>query len=799
MTSALSQKRALQDLTHPPPSSNNSTVHLPTLFELAIHACISHLHNFATLQGLAFRPFGHALFQEFVKRAAQWRLTTEQRQAGIVLFAEAYGVDAPEAVAIGPEYTGLRCSLVRDIPYLVLFSECLVYLDLSGGVIGHSSGSSSDDGGADRTAFTDTDMAGLSGLRHLRILNLAGLEIGDTGLGHLLRSVTMGSSGPAGLEYLNLSGTQVTDVGVARMFVRRRHGAAAVTAVKRKHENQQQQQQGDQMVFKRLLGIDLTDSKVHLEVAKSLFCSKSSGPVSSSPCEWSQLESEVALFPLLTTKEQAELKNKSLGGYYIEPGTDTNPIQRWIDRLYRSYKLSTFQRPDLAGEDGLGLAECLALAKLGEVHLHPLSEPHQLQQREYERRGEQMRIEKALRRARFKNTDRKVMRQFEEVLLKAADDKVKSSRQQQQHKDTELERMYTQTMYRRVLDSVRSTYGARTIPKASSSKKSTTTSAAATKLQKRRLAFVRDRMEVEDMLASMGLGDGDDDDNNDAQIVPVIQRSTDVVKAQVRNRRDRPAVAPKIPIEEAPIAPRYTHEDSDGAQSSPFSTQAAAAPSLSTPQPTKQESSPARVVGGQLPGRRRTHGGAGAVPAPFQPFVVKTGENQILSEVFVTPAPVRNETKPLQPAATTKAGWSFATSTPTKQPPLVSKPSSRSMMDQWIKKAPPIPSSLSSAGTTAQKKELGALGKSFDASNNNKSNNNTETKSIVREFHLVDSKVDTVNLDRWIRLGAGGAGKPEARFKKKAAEDVDEPPRKVIRFDANHEEFADAGAHDESR
>ncbi|KAF9578571.1 hypothetical protein BGW38_005560, partial [Lunasporangiospora selenospora] len=86
----------------------------------------------------------------------------------IFLFAEAYGDEF-----LGPEYSGLRCSLVQDIAYIVEFSPCLVYLDLSGSgrPVATANGSS-----LSVRSISDQDMAGLCSLTKLRILVLSGLK-----------------------------------------------------------------------------------------------------------------------------------------------------------------------------------------------------------------------------------------------------------------------------------------------------------------------------------------------------------------------------------------------------------------------------------------------------------------------------------------------------------------------------------------------------------------------------------------------------------------------------------------------
>ncbi|KAG0321329.1 hypothetical protein BGZ97_011644 [Linnemannia gamsii] len=483
MTS-LSRKRALQDLTNQREKNNSSN--FPSLFDIAIHTCISHLEIYGTFDGLAFHPFGQPLYEEFTKRASQWRLTTEQRQAGIILFSESFGEDF-----LGPEYTGIRCSLQDDIPHLGAFAECLVYLDLSGGcVAGNTPG------------LEDKDMAFLSGLSRLKVLNLAGLKIGDTGLSHLVRSVTFGSSGPALLEYLNLAGTDVSHRGIARLW---------------SSQQKQKRRSQRQLVFQQLLGIDLSGTAVLPSLAETLFQAQ---PLVPEEGGWTKLGRNVELFPSQTLHEQQSATHGNHPNSFFEQENGMNPMQKWVDRLNRTYKLTFGQKPDLGGEDGLGLSECLALSQLSQVHFLPLSEslaPHQV---EYNRRGEEMRrgfAEEQENRRRSRKRTKYGRGQDDDGDTRTSKPAGKGRPPNNQHNtaaaaaaslansdkkaiagENGLDHMYNLNMYQKVLSYVRLTFGTRTRTVASNGKSSS---------HHEGLAFVRVRSAVAKQLALLDMED----------------------------------------------------------------------------------------------------------------------------------------------------------------------------------------------------------------------------------------------------------------------------------------------------
>ncbi|KAI1316280.1 hypothetical protein EDD11_010188 [Mortierella claussenii] len=761
MTS-LSRKRALQDLTLPCRRINSRDLPFPSLFQLATNTCISHLHIFASFQGLPFHPFGKALYTEFTHRSNQWRITTEQRQVGILLFAEAYGCDQTDhdddksqGDVLGSEYSALRCRLVQDIPYLSIFADCLVYLDLSGGGT-HFEGNTLD---GDHVGFTDKDMAGLSSLSQLRILNLAQLRIGDVGLSHLVRSVTFGSSGPAGLEYLDLSGTDVTDAGLSKMFIRNERLPLQSNTRK------------DRLVFKRLLGIDLSLSKVHDEVAEALFFGSSAGRGG-----WNRSEYPTTLFPTLSTK--AALKNgthdeSGRGGRpcYQEPGSGSNPMQKYVDRLDRSYKLKFAQRPDLSvtGRDGLGLAECLALEKLGQIYLHPVSEETSSSSsshwNQYGDEGHRHTPDMAADRIRARGQRtrrRRYTEEFEEALRAAIAIKHKPH-------GKNLEHMFNLTMYQRVLDSVRETAAVAARPKLKTPV-----------FGKRQLTFVRSRADLsESLLRDMGIEEPglQESVQKEQQGAIAVKRGTSgVTIAKIRDRYQRPT-PPSIRISDAELVPSYNIKQKPPQLCSEAWSSSLSAPhtkrvKLASPNFVKQDPSTSIPPHDHhLPGRRRGMGGSYSYPPVHQPFL-KPAEEQTSSSIFITPTPVKDEHKP-HPGPTMGL----------KQAPFSTGPklvkSSAAMMEGWVRQVGPL------AGTppsTASCKAQGPLlkgSKKIGASN--------PSSSIVREFSFSNGDKNIVNLARWVRVGHAGPG----------TNDQDGAKRKVIRFDPKSKRFADDGDRDQ--
>ncbi|KAF9986194.1 hypothetical protein BGZ65_008562 [Modicella reniformis] len=733
----LSRKRALQDLIsqrqqRKQNTTNTTSGDFPSLFQLTIRACITHLQIFASFDGLPFYPFGQALYEEFAHRSTQWRLTTEQRQAGVFLFAEAYGDEF-----LGPEYTGLRCSLAHDIPFLGSFGKCLVYLDLSGGCAcaSRSNSSSRLDGGggmgdfdrnADSIGFSDKDMAGLSALSHLRILNLAHLRIGDTGLGHLVRSVTFGSSGPARLEYLNLSGTNVTDVGFAKLFIKQQQ------LLQEQQRQKQHQSMQTYLAFEYLLGIDVSDSKVHDEVAEKLFRT-----THSSVASWRRLSDKTLLFADLTAKEQRATKTRNTQ-YFVEQETGVNPMQIWVDRLNRTYKLSFGQRPDLAGEDGLGITECLAFAKMGQVYLLPLPEPLTRQRQEYQRRGDEFRLNALLRRTRLRKEEVNVHEIMESM---KSEGKGKNT---PQAPPSELEHMFNLTMYQKVLSSVQSTFG---IKHQSKSTGVTETG------YKRRLAFVRSRTDISKQQEDFGVDDGDQlQFNQFGQEVTGPRSTGGTAKAKIRNRHIRfnsntisapidPKMLPTLSAKTL-LSEDHSHLDTTSSLSSPFSKKARTSASSFIKQGcTSTEYD-------HLPGRRRSAGGP---PNPFrpanQPFAKPMSE-QAHTGIFIT-----------QPTTITRQP-SASSSTPST--------STESSMNRWINQARPTVKLTPLPG-----KKRGVPG--MDRSNR------TSTR---RESYFHEAKEDVISLDRWIRSGPLDRNGTNVREENGSA-------RKVIRFDPKHELFAD--------
>ncbi|CAO3574863.1 unnamed protein product [Mortierella alpina] len=471
-------------------SSQQPPHKFPSLFDLAVDACISHIDQFASFEGFPYVPFGQALVAGFERRANAWQLSAEQREVGALLLADAYGIEY-----LGPEYTGLRCSRLDDLPFLGAFSGCLAYLDLSGG-----------------QDFNDKDMVSLASLSQLRVLDLSGLQIGDTGLSHLVRSVTFGTSGPRHLEYINLARTLVTDRGVARMFLNDRR-----------------------LVFQELLGIDLSETTVHSEIALTLFQQQRLPLRASEGANWTRLRRGQQLFPVCTTEEQEKELRKSLGDtvdhvlvfggssrashhsnksnrgvtsgattcYYSESGSTRNPIQPWVDRLFYQYQSRTSRdrlfKPQ--ENDRLGIAGVMALMKLSVVSFKPISnvqdyyqelEPvghcsNTTRQGEYQESTsvsrnlllESMRLGGSDKNSRLISSDEE---RWKQVGL--------DRRRQRQRQGTDSG--WNEAMYQRVLISARETYGIRKRPRPSD---------AIPSAGSKSVVFVRNRSSVQEILA----------------------------------------------------------------------------------------------------------------------------------------------------------------------------------------------------------------------------------------------------------------------------------------------------------
>lgn len=868
MTS-LSRKRALLDFTNQREKNNSSN--FPSLFDIAIQTCISHLEIYGTFDGLAFHPFGQPLFEEFVKRANQWRLTTEQRQAGIILFSESYGEHF-----LGPEYTGIRCSLQDDIPHLGAFAECLVYLDLSGGcVAGNTPG------------LEDKDMAFLSGLSRLKVLNLAGLKIGDTGLSHLIRSVTFGSSGPALLEYLNLAGTDVSHRGITRLW---------------SSQQKQQQRSQRQLVFQHLLGIDLSGTAVLPSLAETLFQEQTLAPEEGG---WTKLGRNVELFPSQTLQEQQSATHGNRPNSYFEQENGMNSMQKWVDRLNRTYKLTFGQKPDLGGEDGLGLSECLALSKLSQVHFLPLSEPLAPHQVEYNRRGEEMRKsiaeERENRRQSRKRTkysrgqddngDTRTSKQAGRGRLPNNQHSTAASLANSDKNaiigENGLDHMFNLNMYQKVVSYVRLTFGSRTRSFASNGKSSS---------HHEGLAFVRVRSAVERQLAFLGM---EDVEMEEPQSVSELQKGQGVVGkgwstgkgphgvevstiARLKTRYHRPqpmssdetcyhGSAPQDLSTDRPVKQEDgKYEPQDDLQDSvkterdperdidkqedhrhdlhqspkvpPFNPFAKTATSPTTTRtstwvfststsPAKQEpifyqQSQGPTVN-NLPTRRRVGQDIGNNYL-FQPFI-KPATEQASSAIFITQRLPRKErpqqeqggcpaSKPLM-MIKTRADQNPVAAPRTTIFPKKSGPgggggsaSGSSMMQRWVKQEqqPQVkPSPTLFPVKNSPKPNAGAGGQEKKS---NSSSSAATQPSVIREFQFMETKRDTVNLDRWIRTGGSGGAKGTADvgglssksvcgeksnpFKAAMTKRPSKEATKAIRFDPRDEHFANHNDHD---
>ncbi|KAG0293059.1 hypothetical protein BGZ96_003388 [Linnemannia gamsii] len=823
MTS-LSRKRALQDLTNQRKKNNSSN--FPSLFDIAIQTCISHLEIYGSFDGLAFHPFGQPLFEEFVKRARQWRLTTEQRQAGIILFSESYGEDF-----LGPEYTGIRCSLQDDIPHLGAFAECLVYLDLSGGCIaGNTPG------------LEDKDMAFLSGLSRLKVLNLAGLKIGDTGLSHLVRSVTFGSSGPALLEYLNLAGTDVSHRGIAKLWSSQQ---------KQQHRSQRQ------LVFQHLLGIDLSGTAVLPSLAETLFQEQ---PIAPEEGGWTKLGRNVELFPSQTLQEQQSATHGCHPNSYFEQENGMNSMQKWVDRLNRTYKLTFGQKPDLGGEDGLGLSECLALSKLSQVHFLPLSEPLAPHQVEYNRRGEEMRrsfAEERENRSRSRKRTKYSRGQDDDGDTRTSKPAGRGGFPNKQHNiaatatsfansdknviigGNGLDHMFNLNMYQKVVSYVRLTFGSRTRSVASNGKSSS---------HHEGLAFVRVRSAVERQLALLSM---EDVDMEEPQSVSQQQKGQGIVGkgwstgkgphgvevstiARLKTRYHRPQPMSSDETYYRNSAPQdvsadhsvkqqvFKYEPQDDLQddvknerdqerdinkqedhrhdlhqspkvppinpfaktaTSPATTRTSSWVFSTSTSPVKQETIPYQLLQGppvsNLPTRRRAGQDIGN-NYQFQPFI-KPATEQASSAIFITQRSPRNErlqqeqggcpaSKPLmmiktradQKPVTTPHTTTFPKKSGSGGGGGAGGASGSSMMQRWVKQEQQPQVKSSPALIPVKNSPKPSAGAGGQEKKSNSSSSAVTQPSVIREFQFMKTKRDTVNLDRWIRTGGSGGAKGTA-------------------------------------
>ncbi|GJJ69526.1 hypothetical protein EMPS_01872 [Entomortierella parvispora] len=802
--SSLSQRKSRVQELAIQRSSNNSH-NFPSLFQLAIQASISALHIFGSLQGLPYYPIGQALLAEFQTRASSWRLTTEHRQIGILLFAEAFGIDG----LLGPEYSGLKCSLPKDIPHLGTFAECLVYLDLSGG---RGLGAGTEDEEDEKRGLTDADLVGLTGLYNLKILNLSGLMIGDTGLGHLVRSVTFGSSGPSQLEYLNLARTLVSDVGVAKLF-------RSTSALDRRTTTTPSAKAGSsrELVFRRLLGVDLTGSRVHNEVAKTLFEDSSNrnsklyhdlDSALEMQAPWSRLPVGISLFPDSSTSRSNEYKEDE-----EEAILDTRPMSKWFDRFNRTLRIKFAQRPDLAGEDGLGLSESLAIAKLG--HIAPRLLPDYIptpQEIEYRKQGDWIRMEREERLAK-KNKTKKAYQNRVEAAQAAKIAKARA----EAYADNggQLEHMYNLTMYQRVLSSVQASQ--RQGPP-SYGRKSDMTGAVS-------MAFVRNRATVELILERLTeeLDKELEEEENASKSSAASSVAFQTAKIKERHQRPTPSnqldlsslssILSKSNLQQKqqqffePGAKRTklssgmfikqegsstlpaSQSQSQGSSSSPFSKVAMAG--------SEGFGGGSGGTGGHLPGRRRNPFGMGG----HDPFA-KPAEEQKPTQIYI---------KPRADPEKTVAGPFFSTATPTMN-------SGTKRSSPWST-ASPSRQNQQLQEQSKQQQERGTIKNMFGTSLPRPKNqvplksvsSSCTNSTITRHFAIKEPKKnhpqDTINLDRWIRQGAAAAtGTPAAatdvnstlsstsspgKESKPKANSIFRGPPPVIRFDPKSELFAD--------
>ncbi|KAF9382325.1 hypothetical protein CPB97_007223 [Podila verticillata] len=699
------RKRQLEDLNLT--KTRHSPSHFPSLFSLAVKSCVHHIQIFATFDGLPFDPFGKAILNVFLDASTNWRLTTEQRQVGILLLSEAYGD------VLGPEYTGLQCGLSTDIPFLDHFSHCLVYLDLSD--VSNSEEDAS-------SPLTDSDIAGLSCLSHLRILDLSGLKIGDTGLSHLIRSVSFGS-GPVDLEYLNLAGTDVTNQGLAKMFTGNSLAGEYHPA---------------KMVFKRLLGLDVTGTKVQEDTAIGMF-PKMLGPSSGKIHDyaiylpgWKRLDRNKQLFPTPASLKSSRAKTE----YYLEPENNTNPIKRWVDRFNEQpQRLAFGQKPDLAGKDGLGLSECLALAKMGQLYLVQAPDsPPLYGQKEQRQASSESRSSGRSRRGRGRGQFSKRFRdELESVSLAHEKDRTPK----------DVEEMYNLIMYQRILDVVRVYHHA--------AKDSQMRTGSLSK-QWPRLAFVRSRSDVDKHLQHGGAMEikkailaGDVGGKKYFDRTP-----TGSTTAKIRSKADKQSkkISPHAifqsltlsaaPELEAMLAEGYYEPKTEIIEPSPKRIKSLF--HLIKKEEKGWSSSQSTPFGrasrtDHLPTRRKRQVFGSDSHLPVQPFV-RPKDDTLMSNIYfsdATPPPIPFQDvipmatkRPINPIC--RPG-SLATPSGSR-----TKQASANVMKNWI---------LSSAQSPSPKQNLPS--KASPAK--------TSSPSITREFYYNDEKKDTVSLHRWIREG----------------------------------------------
>ncbi|KAG0040632.1 hypothetical protein BGZ82_000590 [Podila clonocystis] len=699
-----------------------------------VKSCVHHIQIFATFDGLPFDPFGKAILNAFLEASNNWRLTTEQRQVGTLLLSEAYGG------VLGPEYTGLQCGLPTDIPFLDHFSHCLVYLNLS----------DASDSEEDGSPLTDSDMAGLSCLSHLRILDLSGLKIGDTGLSHLVRSVSFGS-GPVGLEYLNLVGTNVTDQGLAKMYARKSLAGEYHPA---------------NMVFKRLLGLDVTGTKVQEEAAIGMFpmmLGPSSDKIYDSAIYqlgWKRLHRNTVLFPTLATLSKSSRANTE---YYLEPENNTNPIKKWVDRFNEQPQRLVFgQKPDLAGKDGFGLSECLALAKMGQLYLlqAPDSPPLYGHKAQRQPPGSESRSHGRSRRRRGRG---RLSKKFRDDLVN-----VPLAAHETARIPEDVEEMYNLIMYQRILDVARVYFHA--------AKESQSRTGSMSK-QWPTLAFVRGRSDVDKHLQHGGAMEmkktilaGNIGRSRKFDRTPIGSTT-----AKIRSRADGEtkkisphAIFKSLTLSTGPkledlLDVGYHAPKIETIEPNPKRTRTVLHPAVkdedevwsSSPAPSKRGSG---GIHSHLPTRRKGQGFGGCSNLPLQPFLKPKDQISISNIYFGDATPPQSPYQETVSVATKTPNDPFRRSgiPATLSAGTGKKPTSANLMKNWIQ--PSVPSSPSKQ--TLPSKVASSRVK-------------TSSPSITREFHFNSKKKDAVSLHRWIREGT--------------AKSEEKQPGQVVRIDPREE------------
>ncbi|KAF9157852.1 hypothetical protein DFQ26_008250 [Actinomortierella ambigua] len=359
---------------------------VPTLFRLAAESCARHIQLFGTLEGLPFEPFGQAILSAFID--LQDQLSTWQRQIGILVFAESYGYhhrlqNTPYRCSRAPGlvFSGLsQLSNLSELSLLASFAECLVYLDLSAPPLPSSS----------RVSLSDHDLVALASMKQLRMLNLAGQHgVGDIGLSHLISSAEF-EVGLQKLEYLSMRHTGLTDQGLARLWRPMPKESTQPHRVGQpppQSPHQHPKKDTVRCVWQHLLGIDLSGTHVHLEVARNLFAKagvvregSSANSVPATAALWHRLPADTILFaPLHREGDQSKVYLEPCS---IDPVIEEQPhlssLSTWaetlsaVDEKYTWVNIGTSNHSEHRISVADGLPAMMALLKMTSTYVQEL-------------------------------------------------------------------------------------------------------------------------------------------------------------------------------------------------------------------------------------------------------------------------------------------------------------------------------------------------------------------------------------------------------------------------------------------